>query len=161
MRQPKFTQTTNDLTGHLRLRPMHGPDLPTVYQLERQCQQAPWPHWYFRSLLRKGASCWVLEHDGEIVGFGIVTMVRRWAHIMNMCVAPLHRHCGMGRRILIHLLAVSKQRHASHAWLEVRPTNHPALLLYRKQGFRKKHIRKDYYRTFRGRENAIVMSRRL
>jgi ribosomal-protein-alanine N-acetyltransferase len=140
---------------------MHVSDLPAVYMLERQCQPDPWPLWFFRRLLRRGASCWVLEDNGEIVGFGIVNMVRRWAHIMNMCVAPGYRRRGLGRRILIHLLAMAKLRHAQHAWLEVRPTNRPAILLYRKMGFRKKHVRKDYYRSRRGRQNAIVMARRL
>jgi ribosomal-protein-alanine N-acetyltransferase len=149
------------LPGHLHLRPMHESDLPAVYMLEKLCQFEPWPLWYFRRLLRRGDSCWVLEQGGEIVGFGIVSMVRHWAHIMNMCVATGHRRRGLGRRILIHLLAMAKLRHASHVWLEVRPTNRPALLLYRKQGFRKKHIRKDYYQARRGRQDAIVMARRL
>lgn len=161
MRQPKPAQTTIMLPEHLRLRPMHEADLPAVYMLEKLCQPAPWPLWYFRRLLRKGASCWVLEHSGEIVGFGIVSIVRHWAHIMNMCVSPGHRRHGLGRQVLIHLLATAKLRHASHVWLEVRPTNRPAILLYRKQGFRKKHIRKDYYQTRRGRQDAIVMARRL
>jgi ribosomal-protein-alanine N-acetyltransferase len=161
MHRAKAVQTHVVLPGHLRLRPMHEPDLPAVYMLEKRCQLDPWPLWYFRRMLRKGASCWVLEHNGEVVGFGIVSMVRHWAHIMNMCVAPNYRRRGLGRRILIHLLATAKLRHANHAWLEVRPTNRPAILLYRKQGFRSKHIRKDYYRTRHGRQNAIVMARQL
>jgi ribosomal-protein-alanine N-acetyltransferase len=161
LRQLKKVQTPIELPGQLRLHPMHVSDLPAVYMLERQCQPDPWPLWFFRRLLRRGASCWVLEDNGEIVGFGIVNMVRRWAHIMNMCVAPGYRRRGLGRRILIHLLAMAKLRHAQHAWLEVRPTNRPAILLYRKMGFRKKHVRKDYYRSRRGRQNAIVMARRL
>jgi len=35
------------------------------------------------------------------------------------------------------------------------------VLLYRKLGFRKKQIRKNYYVLPSGRENAVVMVRRL
>lgn len=140
---------------------MHETDLPVVFQLERLSQPYPWPLWFFRRQMRTGASCWVLELQGEIIGFGIVKMVKHWAHIMNMCVAHNYRRQGLGRRILIHLLAVAKLNHASHAWLEVRPTNRAAILLYRKMGFRRKQIRRAYYLLPRGRQNAIVMVRRL
>jgi ribosomal-protein-alanine N-acetyltransferase len=96
-----------------------------------------------------------------VVGFGIVAMVKDWAHIMNMCVAPGFRRRGLGRRIMLQLLQVAKRRHASHAWLEVRPTNHPAINLYRKMGFRRIQIRKNYYVIPSGKENAIVMVLRL
>jgi ribosomal-protein-alanine N-acetyltransferase len=96
-----------------------------------------------------------------VVGFGIVAMVKDWAHIMNMCVAPGYRRRGLGQRILLQLLKVAKRQHASRAWLEVRPTNHPAVRLYLKMGFRKIQIRKNYYVLPSAKENAIVMVRRL
>lgn len=145
---------------HIHLRAMQEKDIRAVYKLEKLSQPCPWPAWYFRKQLRT-ASCWVLEQQGMVVGFGIVAMVKHWAHIMNMCVAPGYRRCGLGRRILLHLLKVAKRQHARHAWLEVRPTNYPAVLLYRKLGFRKKQIRKNYYVMPSGKVNAIVMVRRL
>lgn len=144
----------------IRLRAMQDRDLRAVYKLEKLCQPRPWPNWYFRKQLRT-ASCWVLEHHGMNIGFGIVSMVKNWAHIMNMCIAPSYRRHGLGRRILLHLLQVARQRHATHAWLEVRPSNLPAISLYRRTGFRKIQIRKNYYRTPLGREDAVVMVRRL
>lgn len=144
----------------IRLRAMQDKDLRAVYKLEKLCQTRPWPNWYFRKQLRT-ASCWVLEHHGMVIGFGIVTMVKTWAHIMNMCVAPSYRRRGLGHRILLHLLQIASQQHASHVWLEVRPSNLPAISLYRKLGFRKIQIRKNYYLTPSGRENAVVMVRRL
>lgn len=80
---------------------------------------------------------------------------------MNMCIAPDYRRCGLGRRIMRHLLKTAKRRHASHAWLEVRPSNYPAINLYHKLGFRMKQIRKKYYVVPSGRGNAVVMLRRL
>ena len=149
------------LPAHTRMRPMHEPDLPGVSRLERTGQPFPWPLWCFRTQLRKGASCWVLEQGKEIIGFGIVAFAADSAHIMNMSVAPEHRRRGMGRRILLHLLAVARQRHSRRAWLEVRPTNRAAILLYRKLGFRTRQIRKGYYLARTGRQKALVMARPL
>jgi ribosomal-protein-alanine N-acetyltransferase len=148
------------VSAHIRLRVMQDKDLGAVYKLERLCQPRPWPAWYFRKQLRT-ASCWVLEQQGMLIGFGIVSMVKHWAHIMNMCVAPGYRHRGLGGCIMLQLLKVARQQHATHAWLEVRPTNFPAISLYRRLGFRKKQIRKNYYLLPSGRVNAIVMVQRL
>lgn len=154
------TKTGSRLQGRLRLRPMLKTDLPMVYQLERQCQAYPWPIWFFRRQLNT-ASCWVLVQDSRIIGFGIFRRARSWAHIMNMCVAPDFRLQGLGRRIMLHLLELARRQYATRAWLEVHITNEAAILLYQKLGFRKKMIRKRYYTTRRGRENALVMVRKL
>lgn len=139
---------------------MQEKDLRAVYKLEKLSQPRPWPSWYFRKQLRT-SSCWVLEQQGMVVGFGIVAMVKDWAHIMNMCVAPGYRRRGLGQRIMLQLLQVAKRQHSGHAWLEVRTTNNPAIRLYQKMGFRKIQIRKNYYAMPSAKENAIVMVRRL
>ena len=145
----------------IHFRSMQEHDLPAVHRLEKQSQPYPWPQWCFRSLIRSGASCWVLEQNGEIIGFGIFNVRINRAHIMNMCVAPEYRRHGLGRRIMLHMLSMAKKNHARRAWLEVRATNRTAILLYRKLGFRAREIRKGYYLTRRGRQNAIIMSRKL
>ena len=46
-------------------------------------------------------------------------------------------------------------------FLEVRVSNNPAIELYNKTGFKRVSIRKNYYRLPDGREDALVMSKRL
>ena len=146
--------------GQIHLRAMQDRDLRAVYKLEKLCQTQAWPRWFFSKQLRT-SSCWVLEHQGMIIGFGIVAMVKHWAHIMNMCVAPGYRGRGLGRRIMHQLLRVARQRHGRYVWLEVRPTNYPAISLYQKMGFHQIQIRKNYYGMPPETENAIVMLRQL
>lgn len=143
------------------LRPMQQRDLPAVYRLEEASQVFPWPHWFFRRILRRHASCWILEIDNEVIGFGILAMEKGHAHIMNMCVASGYRRRGLGRRILLQLLTIAKKQHARKVWLEVRTGNRPARLLYRKLGFRSEAIRRGYYLAPHGRQNAIIMARKL
>lgn len=149
----------NELPANICLRPMQESYLLGVYRLEVMSQPLPWPLWYFRRQLHKGASCWVLKEGEEIVGFGIVAFVKDRAHIMNMCVAPEYRRRGLGRHIMLHLLGVARQRCCRRVWLEVRRTNLPAIMLYRNLGFRTKQIRKGYYPTPKGRQNGLVMAR--
>ena len=145
----------------MRLRPMKESDLHGVYALEVASQPLPWPRWFFRRQLRTGASCWVLEQGEHIIGFGIVAFVKDRAHIMNLCVAPGYRRRGLGRRIMLQLLRAARQHHCQRAWLEVRPTNRAAVLLYRKLGFRQKQVIRAYYPSPSGRNNALCMARAL
>ena len=46
-------------------------------------------------------------------------------------------------------------------FLEVRVSNEPAIGLYIKSGFKRVSVRKNYYRLPFGREDALVMSKRL
>jgi ribosomal-protein-alanine N-acetyltransferase len=46
-------------------------------------------------------------------------------------------------------------------YLEVRPSNPGAIHLYQRTGFRLVGRRRDYYPTFDGREDALVMRREL
>ncbi len=139
---------------------MQARDLPAVYRLEEASQIYPWAHWFFRRILRQHASCWVLEKDTEVIGFGILRMEKGHAHIMNMCVDAAYRRRGLGRHILLQLLTIAKKQQARKVWLEVRENNRSAHLLYRKLGFRSTAIHKGYYLTQNGRQNAIIMTQK-
>ncbi len=147
------------LDKRLRLRPMRESDLRTVTTLERMGYRHPWPRWWFRRLLRGEYSCWVTDDDLSVVGYGIVHTRPewRWAHIMNVCVAPNLRRRGIGARIMRHLMEVARHEGAVGAWLEVRPNNSEALRLYRRLGFRRIGRRRHYYRDRWGRTDATVM----
>ena len=80
---------------------------------------------------------------------------------MNMCVAPGHRRQGLGRRIMLHLINTAKKQHLRHAWLEVRSHNQSAITLYERLGFVRLTVRKGYYKLRTGREDALVMARKL
>ncbi len=150
-----------ELSANIRLRPMHEPDLPDVHRLEVVSQPVPWPLWFLRRQVRTDASCWVLEDREEIIGFGILGLTKRRAHIMNVCVAPSYRRLGLGHRIMLHLLETARKHHCQRVWLEVCRTNRSAIRLYRKLGFRKYRTLKGYCPRRMGRQNGLLMARPL
>ena len=58
---------------------------------------------------------------------------------------------------------LDEARAAGHGWafLEVRPSNRPAILLYESLGFEPVGLRRGYYQAVGGREDAIVYRRDL
>lgn len=79
-------------------------------------------------------------------------------HVLLMAVAPARRRCGGGGALLEAALADARAAGLAAAHLEVRAGNRAALALYARHGFLAVGRRPRYYE---GREDAILMSRRL
>lgn len=141
----------------LRIRAMSRLDLPQVLENEGHCYAYPWPLWFFRLTLRSGLSAWVIESQRQVVGHGVMSFKKDWAHIMNVCVAAPYQGRGLGRRMFAHLIATARAHGMTRAWLEVRPENERAIRLYRSFGFKAAGVRKGYYREAAGRQDALIM----
>jgi ribosomal-protein-alanine N-acetyltransferase len=81
------------------------------------------------------------------------------AHILNLCVDPSYQGMGLGGRLLRCMMELAARRGIEDMLLEVRPSNAPALALYRRHGFVRIGERKAYYPARFGREDAVVMKR--
>lgn len=136
-------------------------DIGAVMRIERSSNPWPWPALFFLHGMRSGWSCWVLECYGAVKGYGVMRIQKGQAHILNLRVAPTLRGRGLGTRIMAHLLSVAAGESVARAWLEVRPDNAAAIALYRRIGFSVTRRHKDYYPSPRGRQDALVMVRRL
>lgn len=142
-------------------RRMRDADVKVVGAIERAACAFPWTEGTFTDCLQAGYDAWVYERGGKIYGYGVVAVKASEAHVLNICVHPDHQHQGCGRYILRHLLKVSRERGANTVFLEVRPSNYPALSLYHKFGFNEIGTRKGYYPAHKGREDALLLALQL
>ena len=143
------------------LRPMHLGDIAAIMEIERRVYPFPWSEGIFRDCVHVGYCCWVYSVDEQIAGYAVMSIGAAEAHILNLCVAPEQQGCGLGSQMLLHLLELARQHQAAAVFLEVRPSNSKALKLYHALGFQDVGIRKDYYPDHKGRENALILERKL
>ncbi|HET7306212.1 MAG TPA: ribosomal protein S18-alanine N-acetyltransferase [Gammaproteobacteria bacterium] len=136
-------------------------DLGAVMAIERESYRFGWTRGIFEDCLRIGYECWTLIEDEEIVGYGIMSFAPGEAHILNLCVDPRRQRRGYGRTIMEHLITLAIEQGAARMWLEVRPSNDAARRLYKSLGFKQAGRRRAYYPEEKGREDALVLSRRL
>ncbi len=151
-------QSARSTPPQIRLRAMAREDLPFVMQVERQAYEFPWTEGIFRDCLRVGYCCRVLEDEGHLVGHGVMAVAVGECHLLNICVHPRYQRRGLGRRMLSHLLDVARHGQAKIALLEVRRSNKAAYALYYGLGFNEIGLRKNYYPTRHGREDALVLA---
>jgi ribosomal-protein-alanine N-acetyltransferase len=132
-----------------------------VSDIERRSYDFPWSHGVFRDCLLAGYQCIVLERDGDVAGYGILSVAAGEAHILNLCVEIAWRAHGYGERLLDDMLFRARTSSVREIFLEVRPSNENALALYKKKGFYQVANRPAYYQATEGREDAAVLAKKL
>ena len=142
-------------------RPMQECDLDRVSRIEQAIYSYPWSRGNFFDSLEADYSCWALERSGTVIGYGVLMLGVDEAHLLNLSIAAPMQRRGYGRALLHHFMRIGRRFGAASIYLEVRPSNVIARDLYRHEGFREIGIRRDYYPADFGREDAIVMERRL
>lgn len=140
------------------LRPMREADLPAVMAIEQRAYAFPWTQGVFRDCLLANHPSWVLVEGGHIIGYAVLSVAADEAHVLNLCTSPDMQGRGHGRRLLRALLQLARGRGAHRVFLEVRPSNAPAIALYHDEGFNEIGRRPRYYPARDGREDALVMA---
>lgn len=139
------------------IRRMREADIPAVLLVEKDSYEFPWSAGNFHDSIHAGYSAWVYEAGGGIIGHLVLMTAMDEAHLLNITIAPAWRRQGLGKILLEHALDTARQQHVKALYLEVRPSNKPAIALYEQAGFEAVALRKAYYPARQGREDALVM----
>ena len=143
------------------IRRMQEADLFAVLQIEAQSYSVPWTEGIFQDCLRVNYPSWVLIEAEHIIGYILFSVGADEAHLLNICIAPESRHSGLAKMLLLDRLELLKQKNVLTVFLEVRASSKPAIALYKNLGFEQLGIRKNYYKTLDGKEDALTFSKLL
>jgi ribosomal-protein-alanine N-acetyltransferase len=138
--------------------PMRLDDLDEVAAVESDIYPFPWTRGNFQDSLRAGYIAWVLRSAArELIAYSIVMLAVDEAHLLNLSVTRAFQRYGYGWRMLDWMAQRARDHGARTMLLEVRPSNTPAQRLYARYGFERIGIRRGYYPSQGGREDALVM----
>lgn len=141
------------------VRRMVAADLGAVSAIEQQAYQFPWSAGIFRDCMRMGYACLAATGiSGQLMGYCFMSAAAGEAHILNICVDAAWQRRGVATVLMDNALAVARAGHAGRVFLEVRPSNTAAITLYQQLGFDRVGLRKRYYRTATGREDALLLA---
>ncbi len=136
-------------------------DVPDVMLIESQVYTHPWTEGIFNDCIRVGYNCLVYEQHNRLLAYGLVSIAANEAHILNLCVDPQVQGTGLGKRMLYKLMQLAEERLSDSIFLEVRESNEIAQNLYEQEGFNRIGVRKAYYPSPDGREDAYVYAKAL
>lgn len=137
----------------MNIRPATVDDILNIVTLEHQVfkESLGESFLYDEMMLNPFSHIVIGEVNHQMVGY-IGLRVDQEAEIMNFAVFPHEQKKGYGKTLLTYALGYLKKQGVKTLSLEVRESNVIAQKLYLSFGFRKSHIRKNYYQN----EDAIV-----
>ena len=131
--------------------------LDDVMDIEIHANPTPWSKQTFDKILEQRSLSFVIILNSQIVGFCIANKVLDECHLQNISVLETMRRQGVGNFMLDILKKRMSLSGITTVLLEVRRSNKIAQDFYRRNDFQELSIRKDYYQTKNGREDAIIM----
>jgi ribosomal-protein-alanine N-acetyltransferase len=141
-----------------RLARMRASDLPEVVAIESEAYSHPWTSGNFADSLRAGYECRTMRIGAELMGYFVALVAAGEAHLLNLTIAVAHRRRGHGSALLREVLRIARESGARELFLEVRPSNLSAQAMYERFGFTRVAVRKSYYPSRVGREDALVLT---
>ncbi|WP_373653772.1 MULTISPECIES: ribosomal protein S18-alanine N-acetyltransferase [unclassified Schlesneria] len=135
-------------------------DMPEVLDIERLSFEFAWSEEDFLCCLRQ-RNCigMVAERQERIVGFMIYELLKSQLHVLNFAVAPWARRQGVGTQMVAKLVTKLSQQRRQEITLEVRETNLPAQLFFKRQGLSANSVLRGHYEDTD--EDAYVMNYQL
>lgn len=148
------------MTQDLLIRRARLTDMSTIWEIEKLSFPSPWSRWCFLSELSNPVSTTLVagppaSEPWQVWGYIIFWVAAEEMHILNLAVHPDRRRQGIARALLTEAIRLARLQKAAAAWLEVRPSNHPAQALYESFGFTEVGLRPHYYADTQ--EHAIIM----
>jgi ribosomal-protein-alanine N-acetyltransferase len=141
-----------------QLVPMTEEDLDAVVAIEATIYSHPWTRGNFADSLRAGYLCRCLRFGPDLVGYFVLMVAAREAHLLNLSIAAPFQRSGHGSALLREAIELARTLGARHVFLEVRPSNRGAQALYTRFGFERIATRRGYYPAHSGREDALVLT---
>ena len=125
--------------------------------IENACHSHPWTEKTMLSCLAGRYFNLAAFQGDAMLGFYIGEQAGPDYTLMDICVAPSHQGQGIAKQLLDAFIHHGEQQHAENLFLEVRESNTRAIALYERAGFSHMSVRKNYYPTATGNEDAILM----
>lgn len=121
-------------------------DVAAIEALERACFSEPWSEKSLReSLANPRYRILTAKAEGRLIGYVSTFLVADEMNIANVAVDSEFRRQGVGKCLMDSAVILAKQNRMTTIYLEVRKSNEAAQELYRKVGFERGGVRKNFY----------------
>jgi len=150
----------NGATDGLIIRHMEEKDVKDVAKLAFLSFSEPWSeNAYLQTLSNPLYLSLVAYKEEEFLGFADVTLVCGEASLNNIAVKEKYKQKGVATSLINTLIDKLKEKGIVSLTLEVRPSNTPAISLYKKLGFKVCGRRQDFYK--KPTEDALILTRKI
>ncbi|WP_445373923.1 ribosomal protein S18-alanine N-acetyltransferase [Photorhabdus tasmaniensis] len=133
-------------------------DFSSAFLVEKASHAFPWSEKTFFSNQGERYLNYKIVINEQLIGFAVTQLILDEATLFNIAVHPDYQGQGYGKALLEYLITILPGKGINTLWLEVRQSNCSAIRLYEQSGFNQVTVRKNYYPTVTGKEDAIIMA---
>jgi len=139
------------------IEPLSQAVLPGLQRLQKLCFTETWSEKVWLSQLSSSRTR-IWGPGDPMLGYALFTTVLDEAELLQIAIDPVARGRGLGAELLSWAMQALAAEGIARLMLEVRASNATAIGLYERLGFELDGVRKNYYPTATGREDALLMS---
>ena len=134
-------------------------DLDNIFKVELKSYDNPWTIGILRDCIVNHYDFYKAEYNNNLIGYIIAKISMYETHILNLTISEDYRHRGIATELLEMIFSKCYIVNSLNIFLETRVNNTPAIKLYEKHNFRRISIRKNYYQTSDGKQDAIIFKK--
>tara|TARA_B000000609_G_scaffold153091_1_gene141233 strand:- start:338 stop:802 length:465 start_codon:yes stop_codon:yes gene_type:complete len=132
----------------------------SIQHIQKNCDESIWSASSLFHLLDKGSGYgYILKRFNNYIGYILLRSLDNEEEVLSLGVLKSNRRQGIASKLFYEFEKDAIRNNVQRIILEVRVENYPAICFYEFLGLKKIKVLKDYYKTDRGYEDGLLLSK--
>ena len=132
----------------------------SIQHIQKNCDESIWSASSLFHLLDKGSGYgYILKRFNNYIGYILIRSLDYEEEVLSLGVLKSNRRQGIASKLFYEFEKGAIRNNVQRIILEVRVENYPAICFYEFLGLKKIKVLKDYYKTDRGYEDGLLLSK--
>jgi len=132
----------------------------SIQHIQKNCGESIWSAPSLFHLLDKGSGYgYILKRFNNYIGYILLRSLDNEEEVLSLGVLKSNRRQGIASKLFYEFEKDAIRNNVQRIILEVRVENYPAICFYEFLGLKKIKVLKDYYKTDRGYEDGLLLSK--
>ena len=132
----------------------------SVQDIQKNCNEPVWTSSSLFHLLSKGSGYgYILKYFNKSIGYILLRSLNDEEEVLSLGVLKLNRRQGFASKLFYEFEKAVIRKNVQRIFLEVKVENYAAICFYEFFGLKKIKVLKDYYKTDKGYEDGLMLSK--
>jgi ribosomal-protein-alanine N-acetyltransferase len=132
----------------------------SVQDIQKNCNEPVWTSSSLFHLLSKGSGYgYILKYLDKSIGYILLRSLNDEEEVLSLGVLKLNRRQGFASKLFYKFERAVIRKNVQRIFLEVKVENYAAICFYEFLGLKKIKVLKDYYKTDKGYEDGLLLSK--
>jgi len=139
---------------------LDGKNAISIQDIQKNCGEPVWTASSLFHLLNKGSGYgYILKCLNKSIGYILLRSLNDEEEILSLGVLKLNRRQGFASKLFYEFERGVIRKNVQRIFLEVKVENYGAICFYEFLGLKKIKVLKDYYKTDKGYEDGLLLSK--